>query len=51
MPVVISTTLKNAVLQEVHNNLGYLEVKKTLEKLKITYYWPQYEQDTVQWVN
>ena len=48
--VVIPATLKNTVLQEVHNNLGHLGVKKTLERLKTRYYWSQYEQDTVQWV-
>ena len=38
------------VLQEVHNHLGHFGTKKTLERLKARYYWPGYEQDTVQWV-
>ena len=48
--VVIPSTLKNMVLQEVHNHLGHFGTKKTLERLKARYYWPGYEQDTVQWV-
>ena len=48
--VVIPGTLKNMVLQEVHNHLGHFGAKKTLERLKARYYWPGYEQDTVQWV-
>ena len=36
--VVILANLKNTVLQKVHNNLGHLRVKKTLEGLQTRYY-------------
>ena len=48
--IVVPGTLKHTVLKEVHNHLGHFGAKKTLERLKTRYYWPGYEQDTVQWV-
>ena len=48
--IVIPGTLKHRILEEIHNRLGHFGAKKTLERLKTRYYWPGYEQDTVQWV-
>ena len=48
--VVVPTSLKNAILQEVHNKLGHLGVKKTFDRVRTRFYWPGYEQDVERWV-
>ena len=46
LQVVISTTLKHTVLQQLHNQSDNLGSWKTLEH----YYWPGYKTDTAIWV-
>ena len=50
MQVVIPARLKHTVLQEMHNHLGHLGARKTFERIQTRFYWPRYEQDTVDWV-
>ena len=48
--IVIPGTLKHRILEKIHNRLSHFGTKKTLERLETRYYWPGYDQDTVQWV-
>ena len=49
MQLVILDTLKEEVLQQLHNESGYLGVHKTLAKTKERFYWPGYETDVSNW--
>ena len=42
--------LKSTVLQEVHDHLGHLGIKKTFDRVKARFYWPGYEKDVEYWV-
>ena len=44
--VVVPTSLKNTILQEVYNQLGHFGVKKTFDHVRTHFY---FEQDWVQW--
>ena len=48
--VVVPTSLKNTILQEVHNQLGHFRVRKTFDHVKTRFYWLGYEQDVECWV-
>ena len=41
--IVIPGTLKHRILEEIHNRLGQ-------GMIRVGYYWPGYDLDTVQWV-
>ncbi len=45
--IVLPSTQKDAVLQQLHNQAGHLGFKKTMEE---RFYWPGYELDVEQWV-
>ena len=48
--VVVPESLRTTVLREVHDHLGHLGAKKTLERVKTRFYWPGYEKDVECWV-
>ena len=48
--VIVPTTMRQLVLQQLHDHSGYLGVAKTLGKVKERFYWPGYERDVEEWV-
>ena len=48
--VVIPVSMRDAVLQQLHDAGGHLGVARTLSKVKERFYWPGYEVDVEQWV-
>jgi len=45
--VVVPASLRNTILQQVHDQLGHLGIKKTFDHVRT---WPGYEQDVKCWV-
>ena len=43
--LVIPDSMKDTVLQQLHNQAGHLGISKTTENVKAHFYWPVYEQD------
>jgi len=43
--------MRDTVLNQLHNHVGYLGIHKTTEKVKERFYWPDYEQDIENWVH
>ena len=48
--VVVPTSLRDEILQHLHNQSGHFGVKRTTLNVKTRFYWPGYEHDVVQWV-
>ena len=49
--LVVPNTMKDVVLNQLHDQAGHLGVHKTTEKVKERFYWPGYEQDIENWVH
>ena len=49
--LVVPNSMKDVVLNQLHNQAGHLGVHKTTEKVKEKFYWPGYEQDIENWVH
>ena len=43
--------MRDTVLNQLHNKAGHLGIHKTTEKIKERLYWPDYEEDIVNWVH
>ena len=43
--VIMPTSLRTTVLQQLHDNSGHLGIRKTTESIKQRFYWPGYESD------
>ena len=41
--VILPTSLRTTVLQQLHDNSGHLGIRKTTESIKQRFYWPGYE--------
>ena len=50
MQIILPTSLKTTVLQQLHDNSGHLGIHKTTESIKERFYWPGYESDTEMYV-
>ena len=49
--LVVPNSMKDVVLNQLHDQAGHLGVHKTTEKVKERFYWPGYEQDIENWVH
>ena len=49
--LVIPDSMKDIVLQQLHNQGGHLGISKTTENIKARFYWPGYEQDIQAWIS
>ena len=48
--LIVPNSMKDDVLNQLHNQAGHLGIHKTTEKIKERFYWPGYEQDIENWV-
>ena len=49
--LVVPNSMKDVVLNQLHDQAGHLGVHKTTEKVKERFYWPGCEQDIENWVH
>ena len=49
--LVVPLRLKEELVKKVHNNLGHIGIRKTIDFLKSKYYWPKLEECVVQILN
>ena len=49
--LVIPDSMKDIMLQQLHNQGGHLGIFKTTENIKARFYWPGYEKDTQTWIS
>ena len=49
--VILPTSLKTTVLQQLHDNSGHFGIRKTTENVKQRFYWPGYESDIDRMLN
>ena len=47
---ILPTSLRRAVLQQLHDHSGHLGIHKTMENVKQRFYWPGYESDIGMWI-
>ena len=50
LQVVVPSSLRNTILEHLHDKGGHLGVRKTTEKLAERYFWPAYTADVEKWV-
>ena len=50
LQVVVPSSLRNTILEHLHDKGGHLGVCKTTEKLAERYFWPAYTADVEKWV-
>ena len=48
--VILPTSLKTTILQQLHDNSGHLGIRKTIENVKQCFYWPGYESDIERYI-
>ena len=49
--LIIPDSMKDTMLQQLHDQAGHLGISKTTEKVKARFYWPGYEQDIQNWIS
>jgi len=48
--LLVPSSMRDIVLNQLHNQAGHLGTHKTAEKVKERFFWPGYEQDIENWV-
>ena len=48
--IILPTSLKRNILQQLHDHSGHLGIHKTTESVKQRFYWPGYESDIEMWI-
>ena len=49
--LVVPSSMRDTVLNQLHNKADHLGIHKTTERIKERFYWPGYEEDIVNWVH
>ena len=49
--LVVPSDLHEVILKHLHIFSGHLGLRKTMERVKIRYYWPEYENDIEKWIH